>query len=448
VTVAAGVVGDVSAKTEANPPGTTFWLSPGKHTLTKDEYAQIGPKAGNTYLGAPGAVLDGQGVNRYAFTGTADNVTIRNLTVTGFVPPANEGVVNHDSGNAWVIQDSTLERNKGAALMAGSRQQVLGNCLRDNGQYAMNAFQSGNGITGLVVAGNEISGNNTDDWERRVEGCGCSGGVKFWGVNGADVRGNWIHDNRGAGLWADTNNNDFLVEGNVIEHNDGEALFYETSYNLIVRSNVIRGNALPSGKKYAEGKDDFPVAAVYLSEAGGEPRVPARTDKIDIYDNDFTDNWSGITAWENADRFCNSAANTSTGICTLLVPDVARCSAPAIDKEPLYSDCRWKTQRVDIHDNRFTTSPSIAGCTPGYTGRMAVISNVGTYPEWSPYRGDVIQQAIAYHQQVVWRDNTYHGGWSFMIPTTGKAVSVTDWQAAPADQDAGSTFANPSTPSC
>ena len=31
--------------------------------------------------------------------------------------------------------------------------------------------------------------------------------------------------------------------------------------------------------------------------------------------------------------------------------------APAIAGEPLYADCRWKTQRVDIHDNTFAFDP-------------------------------------------------------------------------------------------
>src|SRR5207248_9143873 len=116
------------------------------------------------------------------------------------------------------------------------------NCLRDNGQYGMNAYQDGNAITGLVVEGNEIVGNNTDDWENREPGCGCSGGVKFWSVGGADVRGNWVHGNRGVGRWADTNDNDFLIEGNLVEGNDGAAIIYEASYNAVIRNNMIRRN--------------------------------------------------------------------------------------------------------------------------------------------------------------------------------------------------------------
>ncbi|MGH3822602.1 MAG: right-handed parallel beta-helix repeat-containing protein [Pseudonocardiaceae bacterium] len=442
VVVDPAVEGDLSVKTEASPPGTTFWLAPGRHVLGGGEFDQVAPKEGNRYLGGPGAVLDGRGLNRYAFTGKASDVTISDLTIRGFVAPANEGVVNHDSGNGWVIERNTIEENRGAGLMAGARQQLRGNCVRNNGQYGMNAFQDGDGIVGLVVEGNEITGNNTDDWESRVEGCGCTGGIKFWAVNGADVRGNWVHDNRGPGLWADTNNNDFVIENNLIENNDGEAVFYETSYNLILRGNTIRKNTWVTGKAFADQGDNFPVGAVYLSEAGGEPRVPARTDKIDIYDNVFDNNWSGITAWENADRFCNSEANTSTGYCTRLVSSPTTCSTPAINTPPLYHDCRWKTQRLDIHDNIFTYTPEIIGCSNAMAGRMAVLSNYGTSPNWSPYKERVVQQAIAFNQHNIWRNNTYHGLWTFVGYETGSGVSPTKWQAEPYQQDAGSTFSD------
>ncbi|HZO70312.1 MAG TPA: hypothetical protein VFB74_35385, partial [Kribbellaceae bacterium] len=43
--------------TEAHPAGTTFWLARGVHKLGTGEFSQVIPKAGNTYVGAPGAVL-------------------------------------------------------------------------------------------------------------------------------------------------------------------------------------------------------------------------------------------------------------------------------------------------------------------------------------------------------------------------------------------------------
>ncbi|MGX1506590.1 UNVERIFIED_CONTAM: hypothetical protein RKD43_005215 [Streptomyces graminofaciens] len=439
VTVDPAVTGDLAAKTRSSPPNTTFWLRPGRHRLEPDRYAQVVPKEGNRYLGAPGAVLDGRKENQYAFSGRARNVTIRHLTVQRFVAPNNEGVVNHDSADGWVIEHATIQDNAGAGLMAGARQRVRASCLRGNGQYGMNAYKAGDSIRDLVVEGNEIVGNNTDDWERRQPGCGCTGGIKFWAVDGADVRGNWVHDNRGAGLWADNNNNDFRIEHNVLEDNDGAALMYETSYNAVIRNNTIRRNNWVEGRGYADRGDDFPYATVYVSESGGEPRVPARTDRIEIYRNVLENNWSGITLWENADRFCNSPANTSTGYCTLLVKDTERCARPAIATAPLDADCRWKTQRVDIHDNRFVLDTSVVECAVE-CGRMAVLANYGTYPDWSPYKGERVAEAITHKQHNRWHDNVYRGPWSFVAGDPSRKLDSGQWQDAPYRQDAGSTF--------
>ncbi|CBG69455.1 putative lipoprotein [Streptomyces scabiei 87.22] len=439
VTVDPAVPGDLAVKTEENPPGTTFWLLPGKHRLGPDRYAQVLPKEGDTYLGAPGAVLDGRKTNQYAFGGSAPDVTIRHLTVQRFVAPHDEGVVNHDSADGWVIEHTTVQNNSGAGLMAGARQRVRGNCLRDNGQYGMNAYKGDGRITGLVVEGNEITGNNTDDWEKRRPGCGCTGGVKFWAVDGADVRGNWVHDNRGAGLWADTNNNDFRIEGNLLEDNDGAALIYETSYNAVVRQNRIRRNNWVEGRDYADRGDSFPFATVYISESGGEPRVRARTDKIEIYRNVLENNWSGITLWENADRFCNSPANTSSGECTLLVKDIKRCKRPAITTAPLYDDCRWRTQRVDVHDNRFVLDKSVLDCAVK-CDRMAVLANYGTYPDWSPYRGERVAEAITRKQHNRWHDNVYRGPWRFVVHDPSRVLDFAQWRDTPYRQDAGSRY--------
>jgi hypothetical protein len=289
-----------------------------------------------------------------------------------------------------------------------------------------------------VVEGNEIVGNNTDDWESKVDGCGCSGGVKFWAVNGADVRGNWVHDNRGAGLWADTNNNDFLIENNVIENNDGAAIIYEVSYNVVIRNNTIRHNNTVEGKAFADRGDNFPAATIYFSESGGEPRVKARTKKLDFYGNLLTDNWSGVTVWENADRFCNSPANTS-GDCTLLVPDKAKCSAPGIDTKPLLDDCRWKSQNVDIHDNTFTIDPSRMTCG-SMCARMALLSNYGSYPEWSPYKESRVQDAITFDQHNTWRNNHYVGAWTFTVNDPSKTIQFGQWQSTPFQQDQNSTM--------
>nr|WP_246338768.1 right-handed parallel beta-helix repeat-containing protein [Amycolatopsis endophytica] len=439
VVVDPAIPGDLQAKTKASPAGTTFWLKPGTHTLGTDEFDQIAPKDGNRYVGAPGAVVDGRDLNRYAFTGKASRVTIEHLTVTGFDAPDNEGVVNHDSGADWLIQSNLLTGNHGAALMAGARQVMKGNCLKDNGQYGLNACCGE--VTDLLLEGNEFVGNNADDVESKYpDGCGCTGAMKFWEVDGADIRGNWIHDNRGPGIWADTNNNDFLIENNLIEDNDGNAIFYETSYNAVIRDNTMKRNNVVGGREFVDRDDNFPTAAIYISESGGDARVPARTDKIEIYGNDLEDNWSGITLWENADRFCNSPANTSTGTCTLVVGDVAKCAPPGILREPLLSDCRWKTQNVQIHDNRFAVDPKAIDCQ-AMCARMAVLSNYGSSPDWSPYQAETVPEAITFDQHNRWYGNDYTGPWTFVAHDASTLVEQTEWQATPYRQDQGSTFA-------
>ncbi|MGH3517111.1 MAG: right-handed parallel beta-helix repeat-containing protein [Haloechinothrix sp.] len=417
---------------------TTYWFATGVHTLGSSEWGQIAPADNSTFIGAPGAILDGENVNRYAFTQRARDVTIKYLTIRNFVAPRDEGVVNHDSGNGWTIAHSTLTLNKGAAMMAGAGQQMIGNCLKDNGQYGLNAYQAGNKITNLVLEGNEFVGNNTDDWESRVDGCGCTGAMKFWSVDGADIRDNWIHDNRGPGIWADTNNNDFLIENNLIESNDGQAVFYEISYNAVIRDNVLRDNTWVAGREFANRRDNFPIGTIYVSEAGGDPRVPARTTLLEITGNVFDNNWGGVAGWENADRFCGT---NTTSECTLLVGEdnESKCVQPGIASEPLYSDCRWKTQRLRVHHNEFKIDTAEVGCSTAYCGLNALFANHGTWPDWSPYKGRKIQEAITFAQDNRWHDNTYIGPWRWVAYEPGRYLTFAQWQADPYNQDAGSS---------
>ena len=428
-------------------PGTTYWLAPGIHRLGSGQYNQVIPQEGDTYIGAPEAVLDGRHENRYAFGGPATDVTIQFLTVQNFGSAGdnnNEGVVKHDLAEGWTVESSTLQNNAGAGVMLGSRNRVVNNCLRANGQYGFSAYHP-DGVKEIALAGNEITGNNTDNWERRQQGCGCTGGGKFWATNGATVTGNYVHDNRGVGLWADSNNVGFLFEDNYISGNDGEGIMYETSYNAAILNNTFVRNALAKGPTNPK----FPTSAVYISESGSDPRLAGPYNQVfRVTGNLFVDNWSGIVAWENADRFAGSPANTSTGVGTLVNPKVATVEACAdttsIKDKPYFDDCRWKTQNLVVEGNVFQTDPSqirlcvrSMGCS--FNG---LFSNYGTYPRWSPYKARVVQENITFRQNNVWRDNTYVGDWHFMVEEAGNRVGWDEWRAAPYNQDAASTSRN------
>ena len=439
---------DLNMLTQARPAGTTFYLTTGTHTLGQSEFAQVVPKDGNTYIGGPGAVLHGQGVNRYAFTQTAKNVTIKHLEVTGFVAPQNEGVVNQSAGTGWTIERNTITGNKGAGVFLGSDVTVRLNCLDSNGQYGLSGYKppigGGSSITNVVVDQNEISRNNTDDWEAKQPQCGCSGGVKFWDVGAAKITNNWVHHNQGVGLWADTNNIGFLIEGNTVEDNHAEGLWYEISYNALIRNNTFRRNTLVKGRAYEARGDTFPIGSIYIAESGGDRRVNNGVySTLEITGNTMENNWGGIVLWEAAERFCNSPGNTSAGYCTRVNPLVTHqtCASGTINKEPYYSDCRWKTQNVLVRGNLFKLHKGTIGCTTNFCGRSGLLSGYGTaYPSWSPYLGTVIQDAITFKRNNVFRDNTYVGDWLFIPYSADKFLIPAVWQASHYEQDAGSVF--------
>jgi uncharacterized membrane protein YgcG len=426
-------------------PSTTYWFATGTHSIGTNEFSQIAPGNNSTFVGAPGAILTGQNLNRYAFTGGATNVKIQYLTIKDFVAPRDEGVINHNSGVGWTMEYITAQNNKGGAVFVATNGMLRYSCLKDNGQYGFQVYSGDvGGPQNATLDHNEIVGNNTDDWDTQIPGCGCTGGGKFWDAHTVNVTNNYVHNNLSVGLWADTNDSDFLVENNYIADNQGQGLFYEISYNMIVRNN----NFLRNGWVGGAGNSSFPTGAIYLSESGGDSRVAGRTDKIDIHDNQFADNWGGVILWENADRFCSSPANTSSGYCTIVSPSatLANCTDPAngghVNVEPYKSDCRWKTKNVSIHNNVFSMNRSaITGCTTTAScGFQGIFANNGSFPSWSPYMGSGIQDAITFNQNNHFTSNTYVGDWKYRAKTENLTTIFAIWQGTPYSQDVGSTY--------
>ncbi|MDQ1419746.1 MAG: hypothetical protein QOJ52_1708, partial [Acidimicrobiaceae bacterium] len=165
---------------------------------------------------------------------------------------------------------------------------------------------------------------------------------------------------------------------------------------------------------------------------------------MNISGNNLTDNWGGVTLWENADRFCGSPANTSATFCTMGNPTAANfntCVAGTINNAPYFADCRWKTQNVAVHDNTMAFSRANVGCaaSTGGCGVQAVISNYGTTPSWSPYLGNTVMNTIATQQNNHFANNTYTGDWTFAAGGAA-ALNFSSWQGSSYGQDPGSTF--------
>ncbi len=106
---------------------------------------------------------------------------------------------------------------------------------------------------------------------------------------------------------------------------------------------------------------------------------------FEISGNVFTDNWSGIDPWENADRFSGSPANTAPAPRTLVNPGGHR--AGALHRGPDCSPSRTSTtaggrrRTCTVVDNTFTmTASHVPGCTlaTGCGINWVVFSNYGT----------------------------------------------------------------------
>jgi hypothetical protein len=429
----------------ADGPDTVFWLAPGRYIFGLGRYRQVIPRDGDQFIGAPGAVIDGEHTNYYAFTQQATNVTIEYLTIMNFgIRGGNgdEGVVNHDSGTGWVIAHNTIRNNAGAGVMIGSNDVVEFNCLTHNGQYGFSAY-SPNGVSNVVVSNNEISYNDTFGYDTTSgDDCGCAGGGKFWQTTNATVTDNYIHDNQDPGLWVDTDNAGFNISGNYIANNSAEGLVYEISYNALISNNTFVDNAWGKGPNLGLG---FPDPALYISESGSDPRVKtAYNTSFNVVGNDFIDNWGGVVLWENANRFCSDG---SDGVCTMVGPStftLSSCGANLATSNPnqtpdYYDGCRWKTQNVNVSDNTFQlTASHVPNCTEANgCGFNGIFSEYGST---APFQGTAVEGDITFDQNNHFSQNTYIGPWNFMAHEQGTVLSWPQWQAGPYSQDSGSTF--------
>jgi parallel beta-helix repeat protein len=216
----------IQAAVNANPEGTTFLIRSGLHRRQ-----QVIPKNGDSFVGEPGAVLDGEGVTEFAFGGHAVNVTVQGLVIEGYAPPLQKGVLRGARG--WLVEGNEIRWNSGVGIAAGPGWRVRDNYVHHQGQLGM----SGSGDN-ILVEGNEIAFNNTDNIDPYWE----AGGTKFVYTVNLVVRGNHVHDNQGPGLWTDINNIYTLYEDNRAIDNYGPGIFHEISYDAVIRNNLVEGN--------------------------------------------------------------------------------------------------------------------------------------------------------------------------------------------------------------
>jgi hypothetical protein len=181
----------------------------------------------------------------HAFSGTAANVTIEGLVIEKYAVPAQDGAIscygadNLCLAKGWLIYSNEIRLNHGSGIRIATKYVVRSNSIHHNGQEGL----AGSGHD-ILIENNEIAFNNTlgfaFDWE--------AGGTKFAMVTSLVVRGNYVHDNKGPGLWLDHECYNWTIEGNRTHANYVAGILAETSYDGTVRYNVVDGDGLYPGK--------------------------------------------------------------------------------------------------------------------------------------------------------------------------------------------------------
>jgi hypothetical protein len=251
-----------------------------------------------------------------AFGGTAANVTIRGLVIEKFASPFQEAAVRADSATGWVIESNEVRWNHGVGILTGTRATARGNYAHHNVQLGM----GGSGDDALVE-GNEIAYNNNP---QEINYGWAAGGTKWTRTRNLVLRGNYVHDNLGPGLWTDIDNISALIENNRVDDNTRCGIFHEISYDAVIRFNTAARNGSEATR---------PVR-------GGGIQVTS-SPNVEIYGNTLVDNHAGFAI--NQDERGAGAYGP------------------------------YELQNLYVHDNTVTLAPGT------YTG-LGV-----TVPDWSYY---------------------------------------------------------------
>jgi parallel beta-helix repeat protein len=180
-----------------------------------------------------------------AFHGSAANVTVQNLVIEKYDPQIQDGAITGDRG--WTVQDNEIRLIYAAGISVHDGSRVVGNYVHDNGQLGVGG--SGNNV---LVQGNQLANNGF--WSH-IDPLWEAGGFKFSDSDNLVVRGNYVHDNKGSGLWTDTNNIHTLYEDNVVVHNTIQGISHEISYDAIIRNNTLFGNGFGDTRGWLWGSE-------------------------------------------------------------------------------------------------------------------------------------------------------------------------------------------------
>jgi len=240
IAVAAGA--SIQAAVNAQPTGATFCLGAGtfaRQTVTpKASQRFIGARSGSTRL----TILDGQNATVSAFNGSAANVRVEGLKVTGYyggsgTETSGLSVAIFSNGSTgWVVYDNEVSYNTGAGIAITNGAIIRKNDVHHNGWLGMSCG-GGNG-NGAVVDSNEVSWNNT----RGIDPNWGAGGIKCVPASDVTFRANHVTHNAGYGIWCDNCGGTIWYLANRVDSNSHSGIYHEVSAAAVIDGNTLIGN--------------------------------------------------------------------------------------------------------------------------------------------------------------------------------------------------------------
>ena len=176
-----------------------------------------------------------------------DDVEVANLVVEKYANAAQVAAVGGpadvdaagDTNDRWVIRRVESRLNHGCGIRVANGGRVEGSISAHNGQIGVcgTAFEVANRLD-MTIIDNEVHDNLELDFDPDWEG----GGMKIVEIDGVLIANNWVHDNRGYGIWVDGEASNGVIRSNLAEGNERTGIFYEISYDGLIQWNVARYN--------------------------------------------------------------------------------------------------------------------------------------------------------------------------------------------------------------
>jgi len=218
-----------------NTGDKTFCLRAGVHSLI----SSITPKTGNTFVGEYGAILDGSNWSTSDTTQAAfrahnqdiDYVTIKNLVIQN-MPWKGIHAYYWLTPDHWTIEYNEIAGNH-VGIMFPDHSTIRNNYIHHNyGDPSSNDAALRGGAYGGYYSSNTTFENNEIAYNGKEQKVMDSQNVTF--------RNNFVHHNQGDGIWYDGGNPGALIEGNRVEDNARNGIFYEAGLGTVIRNNTIR----------------------------------------------------------------------------------------------------------------------------------------------------------------------------------------------------------------